>query len=29
MESVMRLHLSMHEEGILEHTNDKCHLCTL
>ena len=29
MASVMCLHLSMHEEDILEHTNGKCHLCTL
>ena len=27
--SVMCLHSSMQEEDIFEHTNDKCHLCTL
>jgi hypothetical protein len=25
----MRLHFSMQEEDILEHTNVKCHFCTL
>ena len=29
MPSVMRLHFSMQEEDILEHTNVKCHLSTL
>ena len=29
MASVMCLHFSMQEEDILEHSNDKCHLCTL
>ena len=29
MASVMCLHFSMQEEDILEHTNAKCHLCTL
>ena len=27
--NVMRLHLSMQEEDILEDTDGKCHLCTL
>ena len=29
MTRVMCLYFSMHEEDILEHTNVKCHLCTL
>ena len=29
MASVMGLYYSMEEEDILEHNNDKCHLCTL
>ena len=29
MASVMCLHFNMQEEDILEHTNGKCHLCTL
>ena len=27
--SVMCLHLSIQEEDIIEHTNAKCHMCTL
>ena len=26
---VVCLHFTMQEGGILEHTNGKCHLCTL
>ena len=29
MASVTCLHFSMQEEDILEHTNGKCHMCTL
>ena len=29
MTSVMCLNFSMQEENVLEHTNNKCHLCTL
>ena len=29
MASAMCLHFNMQEEDILEHTNGKCHLCTL
>ena len=29
MVSVMCLHFIMQEEDILEHTNAKCHVCTL
>ena len=29
MASVMCLHFKIQEEGILEHTNTKCHKCTL
>ena len=29
MASVVWLHFSMQEGDILEHTNVKCHLCTL
>ena len=29
MASVICLHFGMQEEGILAHTNGKCHLCTL
>jgi hypothetical protein len=29
MASVMCLHFTMLKEDILEHTNGKCHLCTL
>jgi hypothetical protein len=27
MASVMRLHFSMQEEDVLEHTDGKCHVC--
>ena len=29
MTNVMCLHFSVQEEDILEHTNDKCHLCII
>ena len=29
MASVMSLLFSMQEDNILEHTNGKCHLCTV
>ena len=29
MSSVICLHFSMQEKGVLEHPNDKCHLSTL
>ena len=29
MATVMCLHLSMQVEGVIEHTDAKCHLCTL
>ena len=29
MASVMCLYFCMQEEDIVEHTNGKCHLCTL
>ena len=29
MASVMCLHFDSQEEGVLEHTNGKCHLCAV
>ena len=29
MASVMCLNFNMQEEDIIQHTNGKCHLCTL
>ena len=29
MASVISSHSRIHEEDVFEHTNDKCHLCTL